>query len=550
MLRRHLGRPLVAAATVQLAALVIAGPGASPLPLRPAHAAAERQAGFWAVVDGYRGWFGTYAMGALGTAWCVDHDLPAPDPDYRYAPAPLGDKAPEVRQAMAWALGAHGPGADRVTAAALMLALHDLADAAYPSGPLRLDALDRGGLRDFEGLEDQVLARARTIKADALAHARLRRPLRLTARADEVRVGQTGTLVVRVADAAGAGVAGVPVRVKAEGAVLAGAGESRTDHQGEQRFSFRAGRGDNRFEVTGTVPSLELDSFAPSTRRAQRVARPARVPLTADARFRAPGPRLTVRKTGDAAAYLPLAGARFQVHGRDRSGAFTRPAGELTSDAQGRSAAVELEPGTYQVVETAPPPGYSGGGPWLVQLQSEDQTLDVPNAARRGGVRISKTDALTRRPVAGAAMSLSYDADRDGLFETGLAPLVSGREPVTRTGLLPGDYRLVETSPPPGYQAAEAVPFTVAPGRTTPVNVANRPVTAPRVLGSRTPGGGGELPRTGAAVGALSLGGTGLLATGATLVGIAGSPGRRARRRSRRRARALARDPAACRSPR
>ncbi|HVF32875.1 MAG TPA: hypothetical protein VM933_07560, partial [Acidimicrobiales bacterium] len=158
------------AAWAGVAGGALSGPGA-------AGAAVVTGQGFDAVVDGHRSWYGSYLLGDLGEVWCVDHGIRAPDADLGYEPTGLDDRAPETRRAVAWAVGRHGPGADRVGAAALMLALHDLMGAAYPSGPLSVDGLEPSSLAGFEGREGEVLDRARRIRADAVAHAGLVGPL-------------------------------------------------------------------------------------------------------------------------------------------------------------------------------------------------------------------------------------------------------------------------------------------------------------------------------------------------------------------------------------
>jgi hypothetical protein len=174
-----------------------------------AQAEVTREAGYSATVDGYRGWFGSYQMAQLGTMWCVDHGLPPPDPGHGYRPVELTDHPAHVRRAMAWALARHGHDADRVAAAALMLVLHDLAGQRYPGGRLELERLGAERLDGFEGAGPLVLARARAMKSDALAHSRHEGPFRLTVESAAVRAGETGTMVARLTDRAGAGVAGI-----------------------------------------------------------------------------------------------------------------------------------------------------------------------------------------------------------------------------------------------------------------------------------------------------------------------------------------------------
>jgi hypothetical protein len=456
--------------------------GAARMSIPRAGAEVVRLGGFSATVAGHRGWFGSYDMAGLGAAWCVDHGIAAPDAEFDYIPAGLAEASAPVRTAMAWALGRHGFEPDRPTAAALTLVLHDLMGAAYPSGRLDVGRLNSGQVIGFEANEEAVLARARAIKADALAHAHLRGPLTLSARVDTaqgpVRAGRPGVLVARLSDATGAGVAGVELGVTVTGAELSPSEVKTTDANGEQRFGFVAASGVNQFDVSGVAPDLQLQAFAPSARRAQRVARPARIPVSASTRVKAETRRLAIRKTGDATAYLPLSGARFHVRSLT-GGPAAEPLGELVTVTDGTSPFLELDPGSYQVTEVAAPAGYTAAGPWTVDLSTTDVVLEARNAATPGTGRITKVDAATGRPLAGATLSLAYDADRDGAFETPVTRWVSVAEPAVRD-LRPGNYELREVAAPDGYRLAdEAVRFSVTPGEASAVRMANAPLPAP-----------------------------------------------------------------------
>lgn len=551
----------VAVMVVVVPLVLVVGVTRSSVP----RAAAEvvRLGGFPATVAGHRGWFGSYDMAGLGTAWCVDHGIAAPDADFGYVPTGLADASPPVRTAMAWAVGRYGFQPDRVTAAALMLVLHDLMGAAYPSGQLDVGRLTAGQLSGFEGAEQAVLDRARAVKADALAHAHLRGPLTLRATVDTahgtVRPGSPGVLVARLTDAAGAGVAGVELAATATRAVLTPGGPKATDGNGEQRFGFVAASGQNELSVTGAAPDLQLQAFAPSARRAQRVARPGRVPVSAGVRVKAETRRLAINKTGDAAAYLPLAGARFQVRPMD-GGAPAAPVGELVTAPGGTSPLLELDPGTYQVREIEAPVGYTAAGPWTVDLTATDVVLEATNAAIPGTGRITKVDAVTGRPLAGAALLLSYDADRDGAFETPVAQWVSAVEPAVRS-MRPGDYEVREVAAPDGYRPADhPVRFSVAPGKATAVTVANAPLPVPppppspptarpappaasvlTVARSAAPPRHlvqeqppvARLPETGQSLSSLAGAGSALVLAGLVLVAACNRPAFRARRRAR-----------------
>jgi hypothetical protein len=131
-----------------------------PAPLaRPAAADVVHHKGYRATVAGFSSWYGSYAMGDLGTAWCIDHGIAAPDPDLAYVktrPATSDD----VRAAMAWAANRYGPSANRVDSAALMLVFHDLMGAQYPTGPLKVAELGPADLDGFGADEGAVITRS------------------------------------------------------------------------------------------------------------------------------------------------------------------------------------------------------------------------------------------------------------------------------------------------------------------------------------------------------------------------------------------------------
>ena len=253
---------------------------------------------------------------------------------------------------------------------------------------------------------------------------------------------------------------------------------------------------------------------------------------------------LSARKTVGRPAYLPPAGARLgvrPVHG----GGASSPAAELVTDAHGRTASLDLDPGVYEVVETEAPAGYAPAGPWRVDLTAGDAVLEASNTALWGAARIAKVDAASQRPVAGARLALAYDADRDGSFETALTPLLSAGQPETRQ-LPPGDYELRETAAPPGYRLSQRpVRFSVAPGRLTPVEVANSPLppspakrpvgpvgpTPDRTSAERGPPRG-PLPSTENELLGLAAAGWALVMSGAVLTAGARPSTRRARRRA------------------
>lgn len=430
------GRPRPFVLLVGLVGVVAALVGAGALDgPRPAVAAVEHGHGFAGVVDGFRSWYGSYRLGGHGEVWCVDHAIPAPDAVLAYEPTGLDDRAADTRRAVAWAVGRHGPGADRVTAAALMLVLHDLMGAVYPSGPLSVDVLSPDRLVGFEGHADDVVAAARRIKADAVARAHLVGPMVLTAEADAVAAGRAGELRAALTDVAGAAVEGVVVHPAVVGAALLGDVDRTTDAGGRIAWPYTAGAASNRFDLTATVPGAELLALRPTQGRAQRVVRPAAATVAASTSFDGVVPRrLTIQKRGDAEPGLPVAGARFTVDGR-----------EVVAGPDGRTPPVELLPGTYEVTEVESPPGYTTGGPWTVVVHDADVVLEVMNAAVPGELAIEKVTRGRGQPVPGAVFAVRGDHDADpSTFETEVDD-ASGP-------LRPGRYELREVEAPPHHR--------------------------------------------------------------------------------------------------
>ncbi len=463
-------RRLARTVGVLLACVFAAGPTRLVAPPRPAEAVVQEGNGFSATVDGYRSWYGSYVLGDLGEAWCVDHGIPAPDAALAYESATLDDRAPETRRALAWAVGRHGPRADRVGAAALMLVLHDLMGAEYPSGRLDVDRLEPGRLAGFAGLEAEVIARARAIKADAVAHANLVGPLSMTITVNEEAAARTGSLRAVVHDGADRPIGGVTVHPAVTGAALVGEVDRTTAADGSVEWDFAAAAGENRFDLSATVPSIDLVSLRPTAGRAQRVARPVPVTIDASRAYEAEVPRrFTIVKRGDAQPLLPVTGATFAVSGEGVSET-------LVVGSDGRTPAIEVLPGRFLVTEVTPPGGYRVAGPWEVEVTDADVVLDVLDLAERGSLRIDKVDATTGAPLTGAAFAVTADRDADpSTFEVAI--------PEPAAPLLPGRYAVREIAAPPGYLLDPGVVVAdVRTGEVTVVRIENAPIPPPVVV--------------------------------------------------------------------
>ena len=145
----------------------------------------------------------------------------------------------------------------------------------------------------------------------------------------------------------------------------------------------------------------------------------------------------------------------------------------------------DLVAGTYTVVETVPPPGYSLAVPAsrLVTLESGsmDVVLDFANTPVTvlGSITVRKFDATGTVGLSGATFELWRGSE---LLDT---RLLAGSTH-TWPGLVAGTYTVVETVPPPGYNLAVPAsrPVTLESGNMDVVlDFANTPAT---VLGSIT----------------------------------------------------------------
>ncbi|MFL6205610.1 MAG: Ig-like domain-containing protein [Acidimicrobiales bacterium] len=280
-------RAAVGVALLALAgAVLVAGP-------RPASAVVSPLHGYRATVDGFTSWYGSYDMAGLGTAWCIDHGIHAPDPAYAYRAADVSAIPVRTRTAMAWVLGRHATGTDRVRHAAVMLVLHDLMGARYPSGDLDVARLRPTDLAGFGGQEAAVLDLARRAKADGLAHAHLRGPLAVQLRVGVPDAHGTVPITVRLVDGAGQGVAGLAVALDASAGTTLLSRSVTTGPDGTVRTSARPVRLPLTVRASALAPGLELAAWAPTTRTAQRVARPVVRPLTAVATLAAPATTTT-----------------------------------------------------------------------------------------------------------------------------------------------------------------------------------------------------------------------------------------------------------------
>jgi hypothetical protein len=197
----------------------------------------------------------------------------------------------------------------------------------------------------------------------------------------------------------------------------------------------------------------------------------------------APAPQpLAVAKTGDDPA-LPVAGATFWVDDVAPGGIKTS-VGSVTTGPSGTTDTLQVEPGTYLISETTPPPGYAPANPVQVTVPPVaaggpvTQVVSVTDHALPGTLEVVKTDVATGADLPGAVVSLGRIGP-DGVV-TPLPAVTTGAGPTDVTGLAPGTYRLAEVSPPAGYQP-DTTPQTVdlLPGQVLAVVFPDRPLPPP-----------------------------------------------------------------------
>jgi LPXTG-motif cell wall-anchored protein len=163
-----------------------------------------------------------------------------------------------------------------------------------------------------------------------------------------------------------------------------------------------------------------------------------------------------------------LQGAIFELQDKDGKAIQS----DLATDEVGKLAVDGLEPGDYQLVETQAPTGYDLDATPVAFTIEKDQKAAIQvtktNTLTSGGVVLSKIDAKTGEGLQGAVFELQ---DKEGkAIQSDLTTDGAGKLAVD--GLEPGDYQLVETQAPTGYDLdATPVTFTIEEGQTKAVQV-------------------------------------------------------------------------------
>jgi uncharacterized surface anchored protein len=176
----------------------------------------------------------------------------------------------------------------------------------------------------------------------------------------------------------------------------------------------------------------------------------------------APFGSVTLLKTDETGA-APLSGATFQL--LDASGqvvatATTGENGILSFSELPLSATGET---TYRLHETSAPGDYALADDVIVTLSNSDAagardvSVTIADVLKVGSITLTKVDAVTGAPLAGATFTL-YDLDGNPVLDAHGLPLsaTTGTDgTLTISGVTYGDYELRETTVPEGYQAAD-----------------------------------------------------------------------------------------------
>jgi len=274
--------------------------------------------------------------------------------------------------------------------------LHDLRRASYPFGVLDVDRLQPHDLAGFGGHEAELIARARSIKAEARAHAALLGPFHLTltfvpSSAPEGHPGgrdagpdsrgpagpsahdPDGRATARLTDGGGRPVVGAGVAIEAQHAVLDGAAAGPTDADGSFTVAYRLAAATpgqrSAFTAHAIAPDPVPAAYVSSTVRAQRVVRgswlgldtpaipPPTAPTTTSTTSTSTSTTSTTRPTTTTATTSTTGPPRPTVPSTSSTTSTTTPKASTTTSGPGPSTTL----GTADTPPSSTPPSTTGG---------------------------------------------------------------------------------------------------------------------------------------------------------------------------------------------
>jgi Prealbumin-like fold domain len=189
---------------------------------------------------------------------------------------------------------------------------------------------------------------------------------------------------------------------------------------------------------------------------------------------RQPG-SVKITKLDDASPPHPLAGAEFTLYkdnapiGGTRGAEDTITSKTCTTGADGTCEITNVVPGEYWVVETVTPTGHDSAADQHVTVKANEQvSVTFVNVRQLGSVKITKTDdADPANPLAGAEFTLYEDNSPTGGTRgdedvaTNKTCTTGSDGTCTITGVLPGQYWVVETKTPANHDSAADQHVTV-----------------------------------------------------------------------------------------
>ncbi len=408
------------AGTLLLAgAIGMAGPGV-------AAAATQEGIGFNVPAQPYlhnpdsQDWLGSFIVNGQ-QVWCVDFALKAPDSAEKYADGdtlltkfgkPLD---PTIAAEISYLLLRFGDTKSADDAAAMAHLLHMW--TAAPENPAQLAPTN-----DFAHIAYDAPAHLKALPASAQeAVASLQADAAanhgpwtssMTAPTTRQVIGTPDGWTVNVLNAAGKGLAGVPVTITATDATLPGGGRTEqvsTPEDGSPLSVDVTPTGDHpKLVATVDSPAATPKVKVPADPNMQKVVTTGgtkTLTTTTTTTAQTPPGNVTITKT-DATTRKPIAGAQLELTGADHKSAALRADGKpltgsdgtplvLTTGADGTATADGLStPQQVCLIETTPPPGY-------------DQAFDpaspptVCGALVAGGtLKLALTNVPNRVPVA------------------------------------------------------------------------------------------------------------------------------------------------------